>query len=280
MKLGLHLLARISLATLALLVLPATHANAADVSATGSISRDANQAFFDIDIVVTDAKTGALTGTETKMFNDRIRVWVPASSSPTEYIPFEGTAQLPNVPFTIRERSTMSSVLNSHSLYDLTFHAQITQTTATAIKDLGPSVNLIVRYYENGNGTPVAERLTNLISKSSAIVSDAPTGLAATGTHSSLIITWTAPSTVAWSSGDPKAPSRITVLAIDKTTLDTDLPAYIYVAADPARGSGACAGSREETLAQGVQKENRLIDRISSGAGAGGVVVTAGVPLM
>ena len=243
MKLGLHLLARISLAALALLVLPATIATAANVSATGSISRDPNLAYFNIDIVVTDAKTNALTGTETDLFKNRIRVWVPASSTLTDYIPFGGTAQLPNVPFTIRESGPMSSVLNGHSLYDLTFHAQITQTTATAIKDLGTSVNLTVRYYENGNATPVAEQLTNLISKSSAIVSDAPTGIAATGTHNSLIITWTAPLTVAWTAEAPRAPSQITVLAIDKTTLDTDLPAYIYVATaatDTAAEGGTC----------------------------------------
>ena len=46
MKLGLHLLARISLATLALLVLPATHANALSVIASGSISRDPDQTYF------------------------------------------------------------------------------------------------------------------------------------------------------------------------------------------------------------------------------------------
>ena len=220
-----------------------------------------------MDIVVKDAKTGAITGTETSLFTNRIRVYIPSfGTGPNDYIPFDGTPQLPNVPFTISEHAQMSSVLNSNSLYDLTFHAQITQTKAGVITGLGKQVIITVKYYENPQATP-AEDPNRVINKTSEIVSDAPTGIAATGTHSSLIINWTVPTTVAWTEGKTKAPSRITVLAIDKTTTDTDLPAYIYnsvAPSDTAAGGGTCTFNADFT--DGDQcvtctDENAYLDR-------------------
>ena len=229
-------------------------ANASDVfaigtpSVSGSILRDTSVNYFDFTIKVTDIQQTGLTSKEKDLFKDRIRVWlIDLSSSTSEYVPFETDNPVVVVPFTLTQRSELTQTTNANSLTDFTYSVRITANNSGGLKKLlddkgsGKDIKLMVKYYEDT--TEKSSLASTTISVSSAVVQDAPSGVAAAGTHKALVVTWSVPTNITWTDNSQKSPTSVTTLVIDKSTTTTDIPAYIYNSSsvtDSAAADGTC----------------------------------------
>jgi hypothetical protein len=215
---------------------------------SGSLERDTSVDYFDLSIKISDISKPKLIGTEKSLFTDRIRIWLTdLSSSTNEYVPFDGDPALVTVPFTLKQLNDLVQTSNANSLTDFTYSVRISANTIGGLKSLldskGGGKNIKIKVIYREDQTMISTLETQTISISTAIVKDAPTGLAATGTYRSIIATWTPATTVTWTADPAKAASGITAVALDLATANLNLPSYIYdssAVVDAAGADDAC----------------------------------------
>lgn len=218
---------------------------------TGSITRDTTINYFDFSIKITDVAKADLTPKEKDLLKDRIRIWlVDLASGTSDFVAFEGDTQSAAVPFYVSSVADLVKTPTTTSLVDFTYSLRITATNPSylSLKKLlddkggGKSVKMKVQYFEDG--TMQSENTDATISVSSAIVKSNPTGLSVSSTHKALVAKWTPITSATWTEASvTSVPTAITIVTFDKTTLHTNLPAYIYDSSktsDSAASDGVC----------------------------------------
>lgn len=218
------------------------------MTVTGNLPRDTSLDYFDLEIKVTDIqKTTPAVGED--LFKDRIRVWLAdLSTSPTDYVPFEGDLPVIKIPFTIRQTASLVQTPNASNLTDFTYSVRISANSVGGLKDTllaGNKTSTLIQvyYYEEKKPNVEAKVENKSIAINTAIVKAAPTSVVASGTHRSVKVRWAPATSTTWSDGSTQAPSKVVAVAIDKTTAATSIPAYLYdstAATDAEAAEGAC----------------------------------------
>lgn len=175
----------------------------------------------------------AQTTSEKDLLKDRIRFWLTntGSSGTDDYVRYEGETQGSGPPF--YWTGTLDQKDSGTDKKDFTWTIKVYETDHNAWsfeklkKEGGGSLKLKIQYLEDLKMQ--SEEPSAVLAYTSAIVKSAPTGLGTTGDHKVIVASWSIPSSAEWSDASVSgAPTGVTVLAIDKTTTHTDLPAFIY----------------------------------------------------
>lgn len=198
---------------------------------SGMIQRGSNVSSFTLTVKIGSVEKFALLTGETDLFKSRIRVYINGKS---DAVPVQGDQPIAAMPFYMSQSSDLqiTNHASNANLRDFTYTILITANSYTDFKTYldengGKSLKITVKYLESG--TEVTKKENEVISVSSAVVSSAPEGLTGKGTHKELVIGWSPSATVTWSGQTPSTkPANITLLAIEKSTTITALPAYIF----------------------------------------------------
>lgn len=220
---------------------------------SGSIQRGSNVSSFALTVKINSvSKFGLLSG-ETDLFKNRIRVYINGKS---DAVPFQGDPPLAAMPFTLSQSADLQIVNNASdaNLRDFTYTLLVAANSHTDFKAFldengGKSLKLTVKYLEAN--AEVQKKENEVISVSAAIISSAPESVSASGTHREIKIKWNSSTTVTWTGATPSTkPSDITLVAIEKASTLTDLPAYIFNESadnDSEAADGTCTFSNDYT---------------------------------
>ena len=193
---------------------------------TGSIARGTDVNTFTVKVKVPKVANTNLGSGETSLFK-RLKFYLPGTDT-NDPIPFEGQAAVSGLDFTVRESGTMSSAAND-TFYDLTFSAQISGTTSTALKTLlnsTTSLLLRVKYYEGDTLLGDSENTT--ISISTKIVAAAPQAVIIKPEFRGIGAYFLPNTTAVFSDGSTDDVNDVTLVVIADSATRTDLPAMTY----------------------------------------------------
>jgi hypothetical protein len=160
------------------------------------------------------------------------------------------------MPFTLSQSEKLQIVNNASNanLRDFTYTLLVAANSSSDFKTFldengGKSLKVTVKYLEANS--EVTKKENEVILVSSAIVSSAPEGVTAEGGYREIKVNWSTSATVTWTGTTPSTkPSDITIVAIDKTSTVTDLPAFIFndaADADTEAPDGTCTFSSSFT---------------------------------
>ncbi len=232
--------------------------------------------YVDVVVLITDLfATEAAKLTEAEILK-RLEVFMPQISNsrlPTKgdgshgfYVTYEGDLQ--------SERNTTTGNLN------LSFQVRVHQDTITFAKLLADNddvLTLAMEFEAGTQGTAVGK--DEDFERSVAVANQAPSITKVTPVHRAARATWTAAETIVYSSGDPKAPSGVTLVALPVNDDGLVLPSFIYAGTDVDVAAESCifAASRvgtEDPCVVCPAGESHYLDQDALKS-LGGVVLTS-----
>ena len=176
-----------------------THVYAVDVPVlSGGIPRGSNVSSFTLTVKVTSVEKYGLQTGETDLFKNRIKVYLNGKS---DAVPHQGDAPLAAMPFTLSQSAELQIVNNASNanLRDFTYTLLVAANSSSDFKTFldengGKSLKVTVKYLEANS--EVTKKENEVILVSSAIVSSAPEGVTAKGTHREIKVNWSTSATV------------------------------------------------------------------------------------